>query len=423
MKTFIKTGIAFSFRACGALSMLFLSIIVTRKTTPTEAGRFFYCLSLIIPVSTIARYGIDFSIVKIVGRKKDSFMNINYLYSSLRISTLFSCLAAFFIIIFSYPVAAYLIKDPAYSALLKIVALSLPFTSVINVYASYYQAENMAAASIFLRNIIQYILTGIIAFVYSLFFPLHTFLLMEIYLGISILISIALVYFVNREIFGKLFQLKKSIFKLNKYDGFLLKFSRSFFLITIYNTVLLYSVLIIAGFFLLNSEIAVLNVGFRAANVLNLILIAVNTVITPIFSRYHFEKNIRALNLYYIKTVKVLFVITTPILMGFVFFSKFVMGIFGKAYMPYTGILIVILVGQYINVITGPIAQLYMMTGKEAMYQRVQFYMTILSIVLTILGFYLLGMIGGAYAYALLLIIQNLFLFIRFFIVDYMENK
>jgi hypothetical protein len=60
-----------------------------------------------------------------------------------------------------------------------------------------------------------------------------------------------------------------------------------------------------------------------------------------------------------------------------------------------------------------------MMTGKEDMYRTLQFYMTILSIVLTVFGFYAFGMVGGAYAYSLLLIIQNLYLFIRFFIVDY----
>jgi O-antigen/teichoic acid export membrane protein len=93
--------------------------------------------------------------------------------------------------------------------------------------------------------------------------------------------------------------------------------------------------------------------------------------------------------------------------MFFIFYSEWFMGLFGAQYRTGAIILIILSVGQFVNVSFGSVGYLLSMTGRENSLRNIMLTSSAINIILSIIGVKLYGYVGVAYATAFSTILWN----------------
>ncbi|MCK5536143.1 MAG: polysaccharide biosynthesis C-terminal domain-containing protein, partial [Bacteroidales bacterium] len=108
------------------------------------------------------------------------------------------------------------------------------------------------------------------------------------------------------------------------------------------------------------------------------------------------------------QSTKLIFWISSPLLIIFLLFPSLILGFFGEEFIIGSMALIVLVCGQFINSIVGPVGQIMNMTG----YQKVLQYTAIISATMNIMLNYILipeyGITGAAVATAFSGILWNI---------------
>jgi O-antigen/teichoic acid export membrane protein len=98
----------------------------------------------------------------------------------------------------------------------------------------------------------------------------------------------------------------------------------------------------------------------------------------------------------------------TPVLIIMLCVPHFFMGLFGEEYKQAAPLLQILIIGQFINVITGSVGFLLNMSGHEKDMRNVVFISGSLAVVLSLILIPLYGVTGAAIATAIALASQNL---------------
>jgi len=98
---------------------------------------------------------------------------------------------------------------------------------------------------------------------------------------------------------------------------------------------------------------------------------------------------------------------TLPLLVIFLAAPETVMGLFGVEFREAAGILRILAIGQLVNVATGSIGFILLMTGLEKSFQNIMLIFVVLNVLLNILLVPPLGIAGAAIASALSVAGQN----------------
>lgn len=89
-------------------------------------------------------------------------------------------------------------------------------------------------------------------------------------------------------------------------------------------------------------------------------------------------------------------------------FADDTMSIFGKDFSSLGNILRIMAAGRYVNVLTGSVGSLLIMTGHEREQRLAVLISAVMSVILSLILIPLLGLLGAAISYAIALAAQNL---------------
>jgi O-antigen/teichoic acid export membrane protein len=169
-----------------------------------------------------------------------------------------------------------------------------------------------------------------------------------------------------------------------------------------------YSTQILSVFFLTNEEVASLNVSRRISLLVAFVLIAVNLIVAPKFSKAFKNNNISKINSISLYSGRLLFCIGILVFTFISIFSKQILSIFGNEYSSDYVVLIIFMVGQTVNVATGSVMFILNMTHHEKDVLRITIIMAPIAVVISILFSFYFGLLGVAIASSLLIGSQNL---------------
>ncbi|MEM6363901.1 MAG: polysaccharide biosynthesis C-terminal domain-containing protein [Planctomycetota bacterium] len=170
-----------------------------------------------------------------------------------------------------------------------------------------------------------------------------------------------------------------------------------------------WSPIVIAGYFLATSEIAEVNLAQRAANVMNFLLIVVSFTFAPTFRFLYAKGDFDGLQKTVTQCSNYLFAAGTLLLIVVLVTASTIMGSFGTDYRSGASILVVYVIGQYVNVITGSVNQILTMCDHERTLRNICFASATTSLILGLILTAWLGPIGVAVATAIALTTQNVF--------------
>lgn len=156
------------------------------------------------------------------------------------------------------------------------------------------------------------------------------------------------------------------------------------------------------------ADVGSFGMALRTASLINFILIAVNTISAPKFAELYEINDMKSLNATARNSTKLMTIISAPILLFFIFFSHWIMKLFGSDFSEGSILLIILSIGQFINVATGSVGYLLIMTGHEHLYRKNVAVTAVLSIGLNIILIPIWGALGAAIATAICISITNL---------------
>jgi O-antigen/teichoic acid export membrane protein len=146
------------------------------------------------------------------------------------------------------------------------------------------------------------------------------------------------------------------------------------------------------------AEVAGFHVAQRLVILVPLVLIVVNSVSAPIYARAFRSNDIgRVSEVYRCTTVFTVVVALLPLLAYFAFPAT-LMGLFGSEYKSASMLLVVLAVGQLVNVLTGSVGYLLMLSGNADHYRRASLYSAAFTLIATWPLLYFLGALGAALA-------------------------
>jgi O-antigen/teichoic acid export membrane protein len=135
---------------------------------------------------------------------------------------------------------------------------------------------------------------------------------------------------------------------------------------------------------------------------------AVNLVVAPRFAAMHKQGDLDGVRRVALTSVRLMLLAAAPVVTLMVCFPHWLMWLFGDEFVAGAPLLRILAIGQFINVATGSVGYLLMMTGHEKDMRNSLLVVAPCSILLSLWLIPLYGAVGAAVATALAIAGQNL---------------
>ena len=166
---------------------------------------------------------------------------------------------------------------------------------------------------------------------------------------------------------------------------------------------------IMLGMFRSEAEVGYYAIAVRLASFTTFILQSINSIAAPKFSELFYSGNIEELFYVAKKSTKLIFWTTMPIFIGFVIFGKSLLRIlFGHEFAVAYIALVLLLLGKFVNSISGSTGLFMNMTGNQNVFRNILFIVALSNIGLNALLIPRLGINGAALTAMASLIFLNI---------------
>ncbi|UZJ41948.1 flippase [Prosthecochloris sp. SCSIO W1101] len=188
----------------------------------------------------------------------------------------------------------------------------------------------------------------------------------------------------------------------------LLKSSVPLFWVASLNMLINWTAIFALGIWGTKEDVGVFSMASRTAMLTSLILTSVNSISAPKFAELYKKKDLAALSATARNTAKLMTIIACPLLLLFLVAPNWVMGMFGEEFQKGGILLSILATGQFVNVATGSVGYLLMMSGNEKLMRNNMAFVAVMSVVLSAILIPIYGAFGAVIVIAVCLSLQNL---------------
>ncbi|MBS9940654.1 oligosaccharide flippase family protein [Vibrio alginolyticus] len=400
LSTGLKTAIT---RVLSALFAFLLTLIVSKTSDASTAGQFFFLFNLVSLLAIVSQLGFDVSLVRynaIAFNNKEKLEQSQNYKTALYRSMAF-CLLAIGVLLAGFnlfPEQLNQTQSPMYAIILCL--LCIPFLVLAQTNSRVLQACRKVVSSLFALQLGVSMLMVIFVFALDYIGQQNINNLMTALL----LASIGVAVISSANWLGS-DQYQTSAFVPNKK---MVASAKQVWVGSIFTNVLQWGSLVIAGFFISTAELGLLAAAQRTSLLIGFVLITINFVVAPMFASLYKERQMRKLqNLSRLACRANVGLAIVPVIIC-TLFPEFVMQLFGGEFLAAAPLLVVLSLGQLVNVATGSVGFLLLMSGHERTMKYITISSGMVSICLLVTLCQMFGVIGAAWAMAIGIAIQNL---------------
>ena len=146
------------------------------------------------------------------------------------------------------------------------------------------------------------------------------------------------------------------------------------------------------------------NISMLAAT----LLVALNTTVQPKITQLYTQKKLDEVQRIAYKSSKLIFLLSVPVFIILLFFSKYVMWLYGLEFMKGAICLSILTIGQVFNTFCGPVAQLLNATGYHKQFRNISLLGAVLNIAMNLILVPKFGIEGAAIANAISMVLWNI---------------
>lgn len=394
--------LSFSGMSFGSVFRYMFSIIMARFLGAQMLGLYSLGNAITRIAEILALLGLDNGVLRFVSRDTEDKVNVDRsIYTSLKIGLISSILIAVLLFLSAEKIVNEILNEDSFLiTVIKVFAISLPFTVLTLISSFATQAFKILKYKIFVNQIVNP-LTLLIAFVTSYFL-----------LGIELSILLPTVV---SSIIGLMFILKFltnfSSISLSKIIGTtvdkdILKFSVPLMFVSAIGIIMHWIDIIMLGILSNATEVGMYHPIERTAGLVRMILFAFAGIFAPIFSEHYFKKNKNGMKDSYQSSSKYILAFSLPIFIFLFIFSEPMLLVFGTEFQNYFA-LKVLLLGIFIQTIFGLGSSTLTMSG----YTKFNLLNVSIALVLNIISNSILiplyGLTGAALATSFALIVLS----------------
>lgn len=158
-----------------------------------------------------------------------------------------------------------------------------------------------------------------------------------------------------------------------------------------------------------SSDVGIYGIAFRTAALTNFVLVAVNSISAPKFAAFYERKDMKALAATARHSAWIMTIAAAPVLAVFLIVPRWIMGsVYGPQFSEGAAVLAILAIGQFVNVVTGSVGYLLVMTGHERHYRNIVAACAAMHILLSVFLIPRYGITGAAVATAITMSMINL---------------
>ncbi len=418
------SSIAFFLRILGVFFGYLFTFLITKLYGAHAMGIYAISFTVLQIYSVIGRLGMDTTILRLIAEynaKNNKGLIFEVYKKILKLVIPFSMLLSIFAFFTSPWIASYIFKKSYLSFYLKIVSLGIfPFV-LLFIYREALRGIKKIKEYMFLQQIgISLFSSGFLVTFTALLavYPINGLLKDAIPL-ISLLLSILFLLFIAYRLWKIYFLSTVEIDsspKKEENEKFLYKnilsISMPLFLSSSLGMVTGWTDIIMLGIFKTEREVGIYHIASKIALLTSIPLMAMATISAPKFAEFWGKNDISGLAKVAKQSTKLIFFISSPILLMLFIFAADVLSIFGDDFKAGYIALRFLILGQFVNAIIGNVGYILMMTGKEKAFQNVIIVTTILNIVLNYFFIPIYGIEGAAIATSVSVVLTNILLLI-----------
>lgn len=403
--------VAFLVKIAGAGFAFAFNIYLARALGAQGAGVYFLALSVVTIASVIARFGMDNTLLRFIAASAavNDWAAIKGIAKKglLLVSSLALVLTVVIVIIADWA-ALSIFNKPEMGSVLRIMALAIFPFSLVMLFAEMLRALKLVLGSQVIQGLLVPIINltvlyGLIAILGALAAP------------ISYLLAVT-----TAALLGWLLWRKATAQASNIVGDFswkkLLDSSIPLYGIALLNEGFLQSFpYLLLGMYSTSVEVGIFGAAMRTSMLVGLVLVVVNIMVAPKMAGLFQQKQYQALEQLMRKATLMMSLAALPVLCVFMIFPSLIMSLFGEPFRSGALVLVILTVGQAVNVICGPVGYFLIMTGQEKSLRKSAFISALILAVTSVGLIPIYGAIGAAIASALTLITVNLmsFMFVK----------
>ncbi len=159
-----------------------------------------------------------------------------------------------------------------------------------------------------------------------------------------------------------------------------------------------------------DAEVGVYNIASRLALFTSFSLVAINSIAAPKFAEFWGRRDMEGLKRIAQQSTRLIFWTSAPVLILYLMFPSFFMGLFGEEFRVGAIVLIIMSIGQFVNVVGGSKGYFLQMTGKQLHNFLVLLTMALINVGLNIFLIPKYGINGAALASLVSIVWGNIFI-------------
>ncbi len=389
-------------RIGAAISVFLMNLVVARQLGSAKSGDFFLCFAVITVWATIARMGCDNLLVRYVGifGAEEKLKTVRLVvFEVIKRTLYFSVIVTVVFVVFHVFIAKEVFHKENIAKTLFWMLLSAPLYAIYTLFASAIQGLKKVLLSVAIQNIFVPVAMSILVLLIK---PANSDKTAELYF-ISSILTVLITLYMWRRLTHKDTQADAAVLPDRFWQS-----SYVLWTFSIVQMAMQWSGQFMAGMFCKQDQIAQLAVAQRTSILISFVLIAINLVSAPKFASLYKQGKMENLKRYTINSTRLMVIFSTPIVLFMVCFPTFIMSLFGSGFQGGAPMLVILSIGQFINVLTGSVSLLLMMSGHEKDTRNIQI---ICGFAGTLLNYVLIkyfGVLGAAIGTAIAISAQNL---------------
>ena len=398
-------GQALILRVIGVTAGLAFNIALARYLGADGAGIYFLSVTIIAIMGVICRLGLENVVLRetsacLASDRKGRLVSVAK--RSIVIVAGVSAIASLLLVLLAGWLSERIFHKPELADTLRIMSLSLLPTSLYLLHAEILRgARRIGQAAIVKGVVAQIAALMLLVILVRSRNAISVTTVSGIYVVaalIGLMLSILYLYRARLLVADKKCMIR---------TRWLLEVGRPMFIIAMMGMAMNWVDTICLGVWRTAGEVGIYNAAIRTARMTSFILVAVNSIAAPKYSALFTQGRLGDLERVARLSSLLMILATLPLLVIFLAAPETVMGLFGVEFREAAGILRILAIGQLVNVATGSIGFILLMTGQEKPFQNIMLIFVALNVLLNILLVPPLGIAGAAIASSLSVAGQN----------------
>lgn len=401
----VGTGVTFVMVIIGESLKFGFNLLLANTLGPAGAGQFFLALTVITLATVLGQIGLDKALLKFIAANAalDNWVAVKGLYLKGTIITVCSSTLSLLTVFAAAPfISSAVFGNPELTVPLRWMSIAILPMALMMQHAEMLKGlKKMREAHLVNKAMVPF--CSLIA----LYFLHEEHGIMGAVWAYSAAAVLALAA-------GRFFwvkntpQLKKAIGKFSSRE--LLASSIPLFWISFLDILIQWMGILILGIFGTEKDVGIFTIASNTALVIVIFLFSVNSITAPKYAALYSQKEFAALGGIARNSTMLMTLLSSPFLMVFLFFPSWVMSFYGSGFEQGAILLSVLAVGQFVNVATGSVGLLLIMSGHERQMMNVIFFIAVLNITANLVLVPIAGPFGAAFAASICVITKNIVL-------------